>query len=79
MKDHKFEESLNAVEKTACKSFKNVLTKFVGHRKARTMENIYFLALLLNFFPQNLGAVSNEYGEQFHQDISTMEKHYQVK
>lgn len=28
-------------------------------------------------FPKNLGAVSDEQGERFHQDIQTMEKRYQ--
>ncbi|GBN27359.1 hypothetical protein AVEN_102926-1 [Araneus ventricosus] len=28
----------------------------------------------LNFFPQNLGAISEEHGERFHQDISMFEK-----
>jgi hypothetical protein len=35
---------------------------------------IYFLNSHLNFLPLNQGAVSNEHGERFHQDISTMEK-----
>ncbi|GBM27593.1 hypothetical protein AVEN_35256-1 [Araneus ventricosus] len=30
----------------------------------------------LNFFPQNLGAISDEYGERFHQDISMFEKRF---
>jgi len=29
-----------------------------------------------DFFPLNLGAVSNEHVERFHQDFSTMEKRY---
>jgi len=33
----------------------------------------------IDFFPENLWTVSDEYGEQFHQDISTMEKQYQYK
>jgi hypothetical protein len=33
----------------------------------------------LDFFPLNLGAVSNKHGERFHQDISTMEKRYAGK
>jgi hypothetical protein len=33
----------------------------------------------LEFFPPNMGAVSNEHGEGFHQDISTMEKRYAGK
>jgi len=33
----------------------------------------------LNFFLENWGAVSDEHGERFHQDISSMEKRYQGK
>jgi len=40
---------------------------------------IHFLKLHLAFFPQNLGEVSDEQGERFHQDIMTMEKWYQGK
>jgi hypothetical protein len=31
----------------------------------------------LDFFPENLGTVSDQHGERFHQDISNMEKRYQ--
>ncbi|GBP18505.1 hypothetical protein EVAR_12966_1 [Eumeta japonica] len=37
---------------------------------------IHFLHSHLDFFPQNLGAVSDEHGERFHQDISNMEKRF---
>jgi hypothetical protein len=40
---------------------------------------MHFLDSHLNFFPQNLGNVSDEHGERFHQDISTMETRYQGK
>ncbi|UYV62956.1 hypothetical protein LAZ67_2002615 [Cordylochernes scorpioides] len=40
---------------------------------------IHFLHSHLDFFPDNLGAVSDEPGERFHQDISSMEKRYQGK
>ena len=33
----------------------------------------------LGFFPENLGEVSNEHGERFHQDIMAVEKRYQGK
>jgi len=33
----------------------------------------------LDFFLENFGAVSDEHGEHFHQDISSMEKRYQGK
>jgi hypothetical protein len=31
------------------------------------------------FFPENVGAVSEEHGERFHQDISQNEKRYSRK
>jgi hypothetical protein len=40
---------------------------------------VHFLDSHLEFFPENLGAVSVEHGERFHQDISNMEKRYQGK
>ena len=40
---------------------------------------IHFLHSNLDFFPQNCGAASDEHGERFHQDISSMEKRYQGK
>ena len=38
---------------------------------------IHFLFSHLDYFPQNLGAVSEEQGERFHQDIKNMENWYQ--
>jgi hypothetical protein len=38
---------------------------------------IHFLHSHLDFFPPNLGAVSDENGERFHQDIKLMEERYQ--
>ena len=35
---------------------------------------IHFLESHLDFFPENLGKVSDEHGERFHQDIVAMEK-----
>jgi len=40
---------------------------------------IYFLFLRPDFFPLNHGAVSDEHGECFHQDISVMEHRYKGK
>jgi hypothetical protein len=40
---------------------------------------VHFLGSHLDFFPENLGAVSDEYGERFHQDIYNMERRYQGK
>jgi hypothetical protein len=38
---------------------------------------IHFLNWHLDFFPENLGTVSEEQGERFHQDIKEMERRYQ--
>ena len=38
---------------------------------------VHFLHSHLDYFPENLGAMSEEQGERFHQDIKTMEKRYQ--
>lgn len=43
----------------------------------RMSLKIHFLHSHLNFFPENLGAVSDEQGERFHQEISIMEQRYQ--
>jgi len=40
---------------------------------------IHFLHSHLNFFRLNCGAVTDEHGERFHQDIAAMEKRYQGK
>ena len=38
---------------------------------------MHFLHSTLDFFPSNLGEVSDEQGEKFHQDISVIEEQYQ--
>ena len=40
---------------------------------------IHFLHLHLDFFPGNCGAGSDEHGERFDQDVSSMAKRYQGK
>ena len=45
----------------------------------RMSLKIHFLHSHLNFFPPNLGAVSDEHGERFHQVITKMESNYQGK
>ena len=39
----------------------------------------HFLHSHLDYFPENLGALSEEQGERFHQDIKVIEKRYQGK
>lgn len=43
----------------------------------RMSLKIHFLHSHLDFFPENMGAVSDEQGERFHQDIKCMEQRYQ--
>ncbi|KAL4125789.1 hypothetical protein QTP88_010029 [Uroleucon formosanum] len=43
----------------------------------RMSLKIHFLHSHLDFFPENLGVVSDEQGERFHQDIQLMETRYQ--
>src|SRR5215470_1287932 len=44
---------------------------------ARMSLKMHFLHSHLDFFPSNLGAVSDEHGERFHQEIAVMESRYQ--
>ena len=44
------------------------------HMKCNMSLKVHFLHSHLDFFPPNLGDVSDEHGERFHQDIATMEK-----
>ncbi|UYV70037.1 hypothetical protein LAZ67_7001547 [Cordylochernes scorpioides] len=67
--DGNFQNSLYEVEEAAWNSFRNVCKNFL----------IHFLHSDLDFSPDNLGAVSDEHGERFYQDISSMEKQYQGK
>ena len=39
--------------------------------------NVHFLDSNLDFLPENIVAISDEHGQQFHHGISTMEKLYQ--
>jgi hypothetical protein len=43
----------------------------------RMSLKMHFLHSHLSFFPDNLGAVSDEHGERFHQEIRSMEERYQ--
>ena len=38
---------------------------------------VHFMYSQLDYFPENLGAMSEEQGKRFHQDLKTMEKRYQ--
>jgi len=62
--------------------YKEVVGELIENYKALGSNmslKIHFLDSHLNFFPNNLGAVSDEHGERFHQDISVMESRYRGK
>ena len=46
---------------------------------ARMSIKLHYLFSHLDYFPENLGDVSEEKGERFHQDIRTMEERYQCR
>ncbi|UYV77381.1 hypothetical protein LAZ67_15000800 [Cordylochernes scorpioides] len=61
-------------------NYRDIVNGLLLSYKARGCNmslKIHFLHSHLDFFPDNLGAVSDEHGERFHQDISSMEKRYQ--
>jgi hypothetical protein len=83
---------MTEVEREAWIAFKSVVTKFLGNNKgpdcvtivANMLEKfkvlslkIHFFNSHLDFFPENLGAVCEEQGESFYQDIKQMERRYQ--
>ena len=40
---------------------------------------LYYLRSHLDFFQKNMGAVSDEHDQKFHQDIATIEKRFKGK
>ena len=61
-------------------NYENLIEKLlISYRKlgCNMSVKVHFLHSHLHYFPANLGALSEEQGERFHQDIKTMEKRYQ--
>ena len=58
--------------------FQDLLTSYEA-MGCNVSLKIHFLESHLNFFPANLGEVSDEHGDKFHQDIMVMKKRYQGK
>ena len=59
-----------------CELIENMLKSY-ERMGCRMSLKMHFLHSHLDFFPANLGAVSYEHGERFHQQISVMENRYQ--
>lgn len=57
----------------------NEFVKAYGEMGCNMSIKIHFLHSHLDFFPDNLGQFSDEQGEHFHQEIVTMERHFQGK
>lgn len=53
------------------------LIQCYGRLGCRMSIKMHYIFSHIDFFPPNLGAVSDEHGERFHQDIHKMEKRYQ--
>jgi len=90
IKDGYFDKLLQDDETATGDSFKFVVEGFLGNRSAQNYEELVnnlwqnYQKLGCNmslwiFSPGNYGAVSDEYGECFHQDVSSMQKRYQGK
>lgn len=61
-------------------NYKQLIAKLLDSYKnlgCRMSLKVHFLHSHLDFFRENLGNVSEEHGERFHQDIAAMEKRYQ--
>jgi len=66
--------------KTKAENYKtlvdNLLNSYEKHGCNMSLK-MHFLHIHLDFFPPNLGDVSDEHGEKFHQTIASMERRYQ--
>ena len=58
------------------KIVQNMLQKFANFGCLLSLK-FHFLNSHLDFFPKNLGAVSDEQGERFHQELKVTERRYQ--
>jgi len=54
----------------------NMLTAF-GKLGCNMSIKMHYLFSHIDWFPENLGSMSDEQGERFHQDIKEMETRYQ--
>lgn len=59
-------------------SYHDTVTDVVNAMGCNMFLKLHFLDSELDL-PENLGAVIDEHGEHFHQQISTMERRYQDK
>ncbi|XP_069623312.1 uncharacterized protein [Ranitomeya imitator] len=70
----------NFLGNTRASNYKEIVQKLLESYKALGCNmsiKLHFLHCHLANFPENLGAVSDEQGERFHQDLKVMEDRYQ--
>ncbi|GBN00043.1 hypothetical protein AVEN_192949-1 [Araneus ventricosus] len=63
-------------------NYKSIVEEMIKNVKILVCSmslKVHLLDWHLDYFPENLGAVSEEQGEIFHQDIKEMERRYQGK
>lgn len=62
-------------------NYKEIVAKMVQNYKKKLTtvfsSSLHFLYSHIVYFPENLGVVSKEQGERFHQDIKDMKRRYQ--
>ena len=70
----------NFLGKHRSENYKDIIAEMLNAfaaMKVKMSLKIHFLKNHLDFFPQDLGKISDEHGERFHQTIKTIENHYQ--
>ncbi|GBM78252.1 hypothetical protein AVEN_273337-1 [Araneus ventricosus] len=63
-------------------NYKSIIEEMIKNSKILGCSmslKVHFLDLHLDYFPENLGVVSEEQGERFYQDIKEIERQYQEK
>lgn len=69
----------NFLGNNKAENYREIVEEMLEHFKAlgcKMSVKVHFLYSHIDYFPNNLGAVSEEQGERFHQDIKTMETRY---
>jgi hypothetical protein len=70
---------LGNIKALNCKEIVEDLLNAYQYIRCSMSLRTHLLHSHLYFFPKNLGTVSDEHGERFHQDISNIEKRYAGK
>jgi hypothetical protein len=67
---------LNFLGKVKAENYNELLEDLLNayqNEGCKILLKVHLLHSHLNFFPPNVGAMSDEHGERLHQDISTVE------